>query len=73
MAIIRSAVKQELLQWSFPKYYTKFHRINEKIVQALFNVKYASAFNLFLKPWNRNVIVSLENVTTVEPPINDHP
>ena len=34
-----------------------------KILQALSDVKNPSGFHPFPKPWNRNVIVSVENVT----------
>ena len=57
MAIIRSVGKRELLQ----QYSNLFQSFI--IVQVLFNVKYVSAFNLFLKPWKKNVIASVENVT----------
>ena len=59
MAIIRTGIVTVVCSKMFYKVSSK----NEKIVQALFNGKYASAFNLFLKPWNRNVIASVENVT----------
>ena len=46
--MIRSVGKQELLEWTVAKCYTKFKK--SQIFQTLFDVKYASAFNPFPEP-----------------------